>query len=74
MVWAALLSTMAPLADTLENLVSYFMLSEPVDFPDHLAWVYSGFAALKFGAFTFAYVAAIGGLVIGAIQRWHRPG
>jgi hypothetical protein len=59
---AAVLSTLAPIADALENLVSYAMLAQPLDFSPWLALVYSSLAALKFGMFTFAYAAAVLGL------------
>lgn len=59
---AAVLSTVAPIADALENLVSYLMLAQPLDFHPGLALVYSSLAALKFGMFTFAYAAAVLGL------------
>ncbi len=62
MEMAAVLSTLAPIADALENLVSYVMLAQPLDFSPWLALVYSSLAALKFGMFTFAYVAALVGL------------
>lgn len=61
---AAVLSAIAPLADALENLVSYLMLMNPLDFSSYLAIVYSSFAAIKFAFFTFAYVAAIVGFVV----------
>jgi hypothetical protein len=72
MVGAALISTVAPLADTLENCVSYLMLADPKGFPDGLAILYSGFAALKFTAFTFAYLAALSGLAWGLVLLWLR--
>ncbi len=62
MEMAAVLSTLAPIADALENLISYVMLAQPLDFSPWLALVYSSLAALKFGMFTFAYVAALVGL------------
>ena len=68
---AALLSTIAPLADALENLVSYRMLMNPLDFNSYLAIVYSSFAAIKFAFFTFAYVAAIVSLLI-ALLLWQK--
>lgn len=74
LVIAALLSVVAPLADTLENFVSYVMLADPRGFPDGLAWLYSGLAALKFGAFTFAYLALVVGLIAGLAWRWRHRG
>ncbi len=70
MVWAAMASAVAPLADTLENLVSYVMLANPLGFPDALAWVYSSFAGVKFAAFTLTYVALALGVAAGLVVRW----
>ncbi len=76
MVGAALLSAIAPIADTLENLVSYVMLADPAGFPDSLALLYSSLATIKFAMFIFAYVAlAIGvvvAMVIGIAVRWRQ--
>lgn len=63
LVWAALLSAIAPLADAIENGVSFIMLANPTGFEPFLAIAYSSVAAIKFGMFTFAYFAAAGGLV-----------
>jgi hypothetical protein len=63
LVWAALLSAIAPLADAIENGVSFIMLANPTGFEPFLAIAYSSMAAIKFGMFTFAYFAAAGGLV-----------
>jgi len=65
LVLCALLSTVAPIADAIENLISYVMLLAPTRFPDGLALVYSSFAALKFAMFTFAYISATIGLILG---------
>jgi hypothetical protein len=71
---AALLSTIAPLSDALENGVSYLMLMNPLDFSSHLALIYSSFAATKFAFFVFAYIAVIVGftaaLYFGAKTRF----
>jgi hypothetical protein len=72
MVAAALWSAVAPLADTLENFVSYAMLADPADFAAGLALLYSGLATVKFAAFTFAYVALVLGLLGAAALRWRR--
>ena len=72
MVGAALLSAIAPIADTLENLVSYVMLTDPVGFPDSLALLYSSLATIKFAMFTFAYVALTIGVVVGLAVRWRQ--
>jgi hypothetical protein len=63
MLWAALLSALAPIFDALENLVSFVMLANPVAFEPSLALIYSTLAAGKFAMFTFAYVAVSAGLV-----------
>lgn len=65
MVICALLSTLAPVADALENAMSYVMLANPLQFASFGAYIYSSFAALKFAMFTFAYVAAVVGLLVG---------
>ncbi len=66
---AAVLSTIAPLADTVENLVSFVMLSDPTGFPDGLALLYSSLAAIKFVFFAFAYVALPVGVLAGIISQ-----
>ncbi len=68
MVWASLLSALAPLADAVENLISYVMLVNPQDFVPALALAYSSAAAVKFAMFTFAYLAFAAGLVMALIQ------
>lgn len=68
MVIAALLSAIAPISDQLENLVSYWMLANPVDFAAGWAYVYSSFAATKFAFFVFAYVVAPLGLLVGLVN------
>ena len=65
LIVCALVSTIAPLADIVENLISYVMLASPNDFPDWLAFLYSFSAAIKFAMFTFAYITAAIGLLIG---------
>lgn len=66
MIIAAMLSAIAPIADALENGISYIMLANPADFADGLAWAYSSLAAVKFAMFTVAYLAAILGLICAA--------
>lgn len=68
MVVCALISAIAPIADQLENLVSYIMLANPTDFMNGLAYIYSSFAAIKFAFFVFAYVTAPIGLLAGLIS------
>ena len=64
LIWAALISAIAPLADAVENGISFIMLANPTGFEPLLAIAYSSVAAIKFGMFTFAYLAAAGGLVV----------
>lgn len=66
LVVAACLSTIAPLADAAENLVCYAMLARPLDFPPVWSYVYSGFAAVKFAFFAFAYLVAATAIVAAA--------
>ena len=64
LVFCALLSTIAPLADALENGVSYIMLANPSGFPNVLAMIYSSFAVIKFTFFTITYVIAAGTVLL----------
>jgi hypothetical protein len=63
LIWAALISAIAPLADAVENGISFIMVANPTGFEPLLAIAYSSVAAIKFGMFTFAYLAAAGGVV-----------
>ncbi len=76
LIVAAPLSAIAPLADAVENGISFIMLANPTGFEPLLAIAYSSAAAIKFGMFTFAYVAASGGLVAAlyylATPAWRR--
>lgn len=63
LIWAALLSAIAPLADAVENGISFIMLANPAGFEPLLAMAYSSVAAIKFGMFTFAYLAVAAGVV-----------
>lgn len=69
MVVCALISSIAPVSDQLENLVSYIMLANPKDFLNILAYIYSSFAATKFAFFVFAYAAVSVGLIAGLISK-----
>ena len=74
-LWVALLSSLAPILDALENLVSFVMLAEPLAFEPVLAIAYSSLAAGKFAMFTVAYIAALLGVswaVIVRIRRQHQ--
>jgi len=68
LVGAALISLIAPLADAMENLVSYVMLADPAGFAPAWALVYSSFSAIKFGGFVFAYLAFALGLCAALVQ------
>jgi len=61
------------LFDTLENLVSFFMLNDPTSFPEWLAYMYSSFAWLKFfclwPGFTVLFVAPAWILLIYLYRR-----
>lgn len=76
LILAAPLSAIAPLADAVENGISFIMLANPTGFEPLLAIAYSSAAAIKFGMFTFAYLAASGGLVAAlyylATPAWRR--
>ena len=63
-LWAALLSVIAPLSDAIENGISFIMLANPTSFEPILALAYSSSAAIKFVMFSFAYLAAGGGLLL----------
>ena len=69
MLWAALLSAIAPLSDAIENGISFVMLANPTSFEPLLALAYSSSAAIKFAMFSFAYLAAGGGLLL-ALYFW----
>lgn len=66
-----LVACTAPAFDALENLVSFFMLADPVGFADWLVYPYSGFASAKFAVYVMTYlwtpfavlVAILSGLV-----------
>lgn len=45
---AAFLLPLAGLFDVFENVVSFFMIANPVNFPDGIVFVYSSFAVVKF--------------------------
>ena len=72
LIWAALISAIAPLADAVENGISFIMLANPAGFEPSLAIAYSSVAAIKFGMFTFAYLAAAGGVVAALYYRGTR--
>jgi len=45
---AAFLLPLAGLFDVFENIVSFFMIADPIHFPDGIVIVYSAFAVIKF--------------------------
>lgn len=56
------LSIFLPLAglfDILENIVSFFMLSEPTTFNDNFVYFYSGFASIKFLCWSIALLILV---------------
>jgi hypothetical protein len=74
MVWCAAISAVAPVADAMENLVSYVMLAQPTSFPDWLAIPYSSFSSIKFAFFCLAYLSIPVGLIAAAAQCFIRRG
>jgi len=66
-IYSAFISTLAPIFDTLENLVSFIMLSNPKEFSNYWAYIYSTFSSIKFAAFTFAYIIFIIGVFLAII-------
>ncbi len=63
--WLVLVAPLAPVFDSLENLVSFVMLANPLEFSAALALIYSGFAAAKFAVFVVTYLGAVLFLVTG---------
>lgn len=55
--------------DVIENLLSFVMLARPQDIPQGLAFVYSSFAATKFGLLKLAMLAALASLLVGTVER-----
>lgn len=70
--WFAFALPLAGLFDVLENLVSFFMIANPVNFPDWLVIPYSTLAVIKFGFWGIAIlwlVISVITLVGGFLQR-----
>lgn len=66
------LSIFLPLAglfDILENIVSFFMLANPLSFNDNLVYAYSGFASLKFLCWSVALLILVFLLIAWPIQK-----
>ncbi len=53
---AAILVPLGASLDILENLTSFIMLSQPLDFANWIAYLYSSFAVLKFAAIGAGYI------------------
>ena len=74
------LAVLAPLiaaSDALENVVSFVMLADPEEFPDWLAVLYSGLAAIKWSWAVIGVsliVIQIGALASSRIQKGNRDG
>ncbi|TVS04222.1 MAG: hypothetical protein EA407_04670 [Rhodobacteraceae bacterium] len=66
---AAVLGVAGASMDVIENLLSFVMLANPQDIPQGLAFIYSSFAAAKFGLLILAMLAALGALAVGALER-----
>jgi hypothetical protein len=62
------IAPMAPMADAAENLVSFVMLADPVNFTDWLVYPYSAFASLKFGLYVLTYLWTIAGVIIALVS------
>lgn len=71
MVYCAIISALAPLADALENGISFIMLADPSGFANWLALVYSSFATVKFAMFTFAYLSVVTGVLAAVALKLH---
>ena len=63
----ALVFPLAPFFDAIENAISFFMLANPTDFMDWLAFPYSSFAVIKFFLGGLGFVWIILGSAIVAI-------
>lgn len=61
-----IMGLLAPFFDILENLISFYFISNPENIPNVLAVIYSTFAAIKFGLFSTTYLG-LGFLVLAGI-------
>jgi len=68
MIVCALLSVLAPVADALENGVTYVMLADISNFHDYLAYLSNSLSVLKFAMFVFAYAAIIMGALAACLR------
>lgn len=57
------------LCDVAENLLSFIMLSMPINFPDLIALPYSGFAVAKFGLLTLGMLMLVVSLLVNLGER-----
>ena len=67
--FAAFAIIMGALCDVIENLISFVMLSNPVNFQHWIALPYSGFAALKFLLITLGVFGVLASILMTAIGR-----
>lgn len=58
------IAPLAAVADLAENLVSFIMLLQPLDFADFLVYPYSSFAVIKFALFALTYLWGAVALVL----------
>jgi hypothetical protein len=63
------LALVAPVFDSLENLISFVMLRNPASISPPVAVAYSTMAAVKFAGFAAVYAAIMVGLVSAAVCR-----
>lgn len=62
-----LVAPLAPVFDALENGVSFFMITNPQDFANWLAYPYSSFAAIKYGLSGLGFVWTVVAVSIGLL-------
>jgi len=58
-IGAAIFAMTGAIFDVIENLISFVMLANPLEFANWIALPYSGFAALKFACITLAMVCVL---------------
>jgi len=67
--WAMIfISPMAAGFDALENIVSFFMIANPLNFSNWLVYPYSSFASIKFIIFAITYLWALLAIIIKIID------
>ncbi len=64
---AAWLIPIGTMLDGLENLTSFVMLAQALNFPDWIAMIYSSFAVLKFGAIGVGFCCVFLGILAGVV-------